>query len=156
MMGGNIWVKSEYGKGSSVFFTIKYLRGRTKRLQAIYQARNAEHMMAMLNQAREDYLRAVSISPDDRELLAELATAQMDCGQSEQALATWQTVQNMYSQGGEPTEVLIGKTEVLLALQRFEEANASLAALQQRGLDNSEAGRRLHAMMAASQENRRQ
>ena len=123
------------------------LRGRTKWLQASRQAGYTEHTIAMLHQAREDYFRAVSLSPNNRELLTELATIQMNCGQPEQALATWQTLQNLYPQGGEPNEVLIGKTETLMILQRFHEAESHLTAIRQRGLENSEAGQRLQAMI---------
>ena len=123
------------------------LRGRAKRLQASQQAGYTEHMAAVLHQAREDYLRAVSLSPNNRELLAELAAVQMGCGQPEQALATWLTLQSLYPQGGEPDEVLIGKTETLSVLRRFNEAESNWATIQQRGLENSEAGQRLQAMI---------
>jgi len=123
------------------------LRGKTKRLQAYQHAGYVEHTMAMLHQAREDYLRAVSLSPNNRELLTELATVQMSCGQPEQALATWLTLQNLYPQGEEPNEVLIGKTETLMVLERFDEAELNLTAIRQRGLENTESGRRLHAMI---------
>ena len=129
------------------------LRGRAMRLQAIHQMGNTEYALEMLRQARGDYLRAVSLSPNDCDLLSELATVQMDCGQHEQALATWQTVQNCYSHGGEPTAVLIGKTETLMALRRFDEAAMNLVAIRERGLGHSEAGQRLHEMMMAAQEN---
>jgi len=125
------------------------LRGRAKRLQASQQAGHVGHAMAMLHQAREDYFRAVSLSPNNRELLAELATIQMSCGQPEQALATWQTLQSLYPQGGEPNEVLIGKTETLTVLRRFDEVESNLTAIRQRGLENSEAGQRLQAMIGA-------
>ena len=125
------------------------LRGRAKRLQANQQAGFVEHAMAMLHQAREDYLRAVSLSPNNRELLAELATVQMSCGQPEQALATWLTLQSLYPQGGEPHEVLMGKTETLMVLRRFDEAETNLIAIRQRGLEDTEAGQRLQAMITA-------
>jgi len=125
------------------------LRGRAKRLQATQQAGYVEHTTAMLHQTREDYFRAVSLSPNNRELLAELATIQMSCVQPEQALATWQTLQSLYPPGSEPNEVLIGKTETLTILQRFDEAEANLVAIRQRGLENSEAGQRLQAMIGA-------
>jgi len=127
------------------------LRGRVKRLQATHQAGYAEHSAAVFQQAREDYLRAVSLSPNDRELLAELAAVQMSCRQPEQALATWLTIQSLYSQGGEPAEVLLGKTETLLILQRFDEAETSLVSIRQRGLEHSEGGQRLQEMMTAAQ-----
>jgi len=124
------------------------LRGRAKRLQANRQG-GSEHAMTMLHRAREDYLRAVSLSPNNRELLAELATVQMSCQQPEQALATWLTLQSLYPQGSEPNEVLIGKTETLTVLRRFDEAEINLIAIRQRGLEQSEAGQRLQAMIGA-------
>jgi len=127
------------------------LRGKARRLQAIHLAKHTEHTAAMFHQAREDYLRAVSLFPNHRELLAELAVVQMDCGQPEQALATWLTLQNLYPQGGEPDDVLLGKTETLMILRRFDEAETNLAAIRLRGLANSESGRRLQAMMSATQ-----
>ena len=125
------------------------LRGRAKRLQASQQAGYVEHTLAMLHQSREDYLRAVSLSPNDRELLAELAAVQMSCRQPEQALATWLALQSLYPQGSEPNEVLIGKTETLMILQRFDEAQTNLVTIQQRGLEHTEAGQRLQAMVTA-------
>ena len=125
------------------------LRGKAKRLQANQQAGYTEHAVAMFHQAREDYLRAVSLSPNNKELLAELAAVQMNCGQPEQALATWLTLQNLYPQGGEPHEVLIGKTETLTVLRRFDEAESNLITIRQRGLEDTEAGQRLQAMIMA-------
>ena len=123
------------------------LRGRAKRLQANQQAGYVEHSLAMLHQAREDYLRAVSLSPNNRELLTELAVVQMSCRQPEQALATWLTLQSLYPQGSEPNEVLIGKTETLMVLRRFDEAESNFLAIRQRGLEHSEIGQRLQAMI---------
>ena len=131
------------------------LRGRAKRSQAIHEAGYAEHTAAMLNQAREDYIRAVSLASDNGELLAELATVQLDCGQPEQALATWLSVQSLYPQGGEPSEVLIGKTETLVALQRFDEVATNLMALRQRRLEGAEMEQRLQRIMTAAQGNMR-
>jgi tetratricopeptide (TPR) repeat protein len=131
------------------------LRARTRRLRATHEAGYAEHTAAMFHQAREDYLRAVSLAPNDRELLAELAAVQMSCGQPEQALATWLSVQSLYPQG-EPNEVLIGKTETLTMLRRFDEAEMNLTVMRQRGLGNSEAERRLQAMMTTGRQARSQ
>jgi len=127
------------------------LRGRAKRLQATQQAGYTEHAMAMLHQSREDYLRAISLAPNDRGLLAELAEVQMCCGQPEQALATWLTVQSLYPQGQEPNEVLIGKTETLMMLRRFDEVEMNLAAMRQRGLGDTNVERRLQEMMTAKE-----
>ena len=127
------------------------LRGRAKWLQASQQAGYIEHTLAILHIAREDYFRAISLSPNNRELLTELAMVQMGCGQPEQALATWLTLQNLYPPGGEPNEVLIGITETLAVLQRFGDAELNLLAIRQRGLEHTESGRRLQAIITANQ-----
>ena len=126
------------------------LRGRAKYRQTIHQAGYTEQTAAMLHQAREDYLRAVSLLPNDRELLAELAAVQMGCGQPEQALATWLTVQSLYPQGSEPADVLIGKMETLKVLRRFDEAETSLAEIRQRGLEQFETGRQFPEITTAT------
>jgi len=130
------------------------LRGRAKRLQATHQAGSAEHTSAtqillMLHEACADYLRAVSLAPHDTGLLIELAALQMSCGQPEQAWATWLTIQSFYPQGSEPYEVLIGKTETLTALRRFDEAERTLAAIRQRGLVNRDTEQQIQEMMTA-------
>ena len=123
------------------------LRGKAKYRLATQRAGFNENTLAMLHEARDDYLRAVSLAPNDSALLVELAAVQMSCGQPEQALATWLTIQNLYSQGSEPHEVLIGKTETLAMLQRFDEAEATLATIRQRGLATPEIERRLQETM---------
>jgi tetratricopeptide (TPR) repeat protein len=127
------------------------LRGKALWLLATHQTSDAEQTAAMLQQAREDYLRAVPLAPNDRELLAELATIQMRCGQPEQAWATWQTVQSLYPQGSEPADVLFGKAETLTVLRRFDEARTNLTAIRQRGQGNPETERKLQEMMTAAQ-----
>jgi hypothetical protein len=62
----------------------------------------------------------------------------------------------MYPRGGEPVEVLIGKTEALLMLHRLEEAELSLAAIRRRGgLENFYAVQRLQEMIVAQVQERR-
>jgi tetratricopeptide (TPR) repeat protein len=111
------------------------LRGRAKQWETLRANGKKVFDAEKLHEAREDYLRAVSLAPNDKELLTELASIQMRCGQPEQALATWLSVQSLYPQGGEPAEVLIGKTETLTMLHRFDEAEACLSAMRQRGLE---------------------
>ena len=128
------------------------LRGRAKWMQATHQAGYAEHTLAVLHEARNDYLRAVSLAPNDAELLTELAVLQMSCGQPEQALATWLSVQNLYPQGGEPQEMLLGKMETLTSLQRFDEAESTMLTMRRRRMSNPEAERRLQETMTAAKE----
>jgi hypothetical protein len=77
----------------------------------------------------------VSLAPNDKDILVELATVQMRCRQPEQALATWLSVQSLYPKGEEPDAVLVGKTETLTMLRRFDEAELCLSAMRQRGLE---------------------
>jgi tetratricopeptide (TPR) repeat protein len=131
------------------------LRGRAKYMLATHRAGPTGHTLsertlAMLHEARADYLRAVSLAPNDSALLVKLATVQMRCGQPEQALATWLTIQNLYPQGSEPQEVLVGKTTTLAMLRRFDEAETTLAAIRQRGLATPELEWRLQETMIAA------
>ena len=116
------------------------LRGRARNLQATRQGKPTENTVEMLHRAREDYLRAVSLAPNDKELLAELAAIQMNCGQPEQALATWLSVQCLYPQGSEPDDVIFGKTETLKMLHRFDEAESCFSAMKQRENKKEESG----------------
>jgi tetratricopeptide (TPR) repeat protein len=125
------------------------LRGRVRRLQAERLSENSERVLTMFHQSREDFLRAVSLSPNDRELLPELAAVQMRCGQNEQALATWLSVQSLYPQGGEPTEVLLGKANTFLSLRRFDEAVVCLTDVRQREPNDMETARILNEILAA-------
>jgi len=125
------------------------LRGTAKYMIATHRPAPAERTLAMFHEARNDYLRAVSIAPNDGALLVRLASAQVRCGQPEQALAALLTAQSLYSQGNEPHEVLLGKTETLAMLHRFDEAQAVLATMRQRGQANPEMERRLHETMMA-------
>ena len=109
------------------------LRGRAKKVEA-HHAEHNEHTLAMLNEAHEDYLRAISLSPGHAGLLSELASIQMNCGQPEQALATWLTLQNLYPQGAEPMEVMLGKMETLTALNRLDEVEKIKMAVREQGM----------------------
>jgi tetratricopeptide (TPR) repeat protein len=110
------------------------LRGRAKRLSATHAEEGDAMLSEALHSACEDYLRAVSLAPNDKGLLVELAKLQMWCGQPEQALATWLSVQSLYPKGDEPNEVLIGKTETLTMLRRFDEAEACRLQAMGRGV----------------------
>jgi tetratricopeptide (TPR) repeat protein len=105
----------------------------------------------MLNQAKNDYLRAISLAPNDRELLPELAVTQMRCGQPEQALATWLSLQNSFPQGAEPTDFLHCKADTLAALQRFDEAAACLNVIRQREPERPDIEQRYREILAQTQ-----
>ena len=86
-------------------------------------------------QAQTDYYTALGLFPDDKEkrvMLKELAQLQMFYGGPEHALATWQHLEEMYSQGNEPTELFTGKAEAYLALKRVDDAIDYLTKAQQR------------------------
>jgi tetratricopeptide (TPR) repeat protein len=100
------------------------LRGKAGWLLASKQ-RNSdspEKVKQYLFQSRNDYYRALSLSPNNKEILPELAAVQMICSQPEHALATWQNLQELFPKGSEPTDLLRGKAEAFIALHRFDEA----------------------------------
>ncbi len=84
------------------------------------------------DQARNDYYRALSLSPNNRGVLPELAMLQMRRNEPEYALATWQNLQELYPPGAEPTDVLQGKAEAYLAMNRLADAADCLLAAQRR------------------------
>ncbi|MDR0336812.1 MAG: tetratricopeptide repeat protein [Planctomycetaceae bacterium] len=104
-------------------------------------------------QARNDYYRALSFSPNDRELLPELAAVQMICRQPEHALATWQHLQDLFPKGSEPADLFRGKAEALIALQRFDEAIQSLNLAKQREPEHPEIEQRIREVLAMTQKN---
>ena len=76
----------------------------------------AEETAKAFDQARNDYYRALSLSPDNRSILPELAALQMRRNEPEYALATWQNLQDLYPPGSEPTNILQGKANAYQAL----------------------------------------
>ncbi|MDR2117150.1 MAG: tetratricopeptide repeat protein [Planctomycetaceae bacterium] len=112
-----------------------------------------EKIQQNLVQAKNDYYRALSFSPNNRDLLPELAAVQMICGQPEHALATWQHLQELFPKGGEPADLFRGKAEALIALQRFDEAIQCLNSAQQREPEHPEIEQRLREVIAAAQKN---
>ena len=58
----------------------------------------AEETAKAFDQVRNDYYRALSLSPNNRSILPELAMLQMRRHEPEYALATWQNLQELYAQ----------------------------------------------------------
>ncbi|MDR1271007.1 MAG: tetratricopeptide repeat protein [Planctomycetaceae bacterium] len=112
-----------------------------------------EKVQEYMVQARNDYYRALSFSPNDRDLLPELAAIQMICRQPEHALATWQHLQDLFPKGSEPADLLRGKAEALIALRRFEEAIQCLNTARQREPEHPEIEQRIREVIAMTQKN---
>ena len=93
---------------------------------------SVEETAKAFDQARNDYYRALSLSPSNRNILLELASLQMRRNEPEYALATWQNLQELYPLGSEPTYVLQGKADAYLAMDRTVDAAACLLIAQQR------------------------
>lgn len=98
---------------------------------------------AAMENAKNDFYRALSLAPDNREILPELAAVQMYCGQPEHALATWQKLQGYHQPGAEPVDLLRGKAEALIALHCFDEAMDCLNVARQREPGREEIGQRI-------------
>jgi tetratricopeptide (TPR) repeat protein len=129
------------------------LRGKAGWLLAVGQ-RNSdspEKVEQYMIQAKNDYYRALSLSPNNREILPELAAVQMDCGHPELALAAWQNLQEFFPKGAEPTDLLCGKAEVFIALRRFDEAVNCLEIVRQREPERHEIEQRLREIAAMVQ-----
>jgi len=102
----------------------------------------------LLDLARNDYYRALSLSPNNRDILPELATLQMRRNEPEYALATWQNLQDLYQPGNVPTGVLHGKADAYIAMNRLSDAADCLADIQQRTPNDPNILRKLQSLEA--------
>ncbi len=109
-----------------------------------------EESAEALKKARNDYYRALSLSPNNREVLPDLAMLQMRRNEPESALATWQNLQELYPPGNEPADVLQGKAEAYHAMGRMKDAVNALAAARQRVPNDPNIARRLQEFEAMS------
>lgn len=103
-------------------------------------------------QSRNDYYRALSLSPDNRDILPELAAVQMLCGQPEHALATWQSLQELFPPDAVPADLLRGKAEAYIALSRFDDALSALHEARGREPNRPEIEQRLREVIALTQQ----
>ncbi|MDR1478440.1 MAG: tetratricopeptide repeat protein [Planctomycetaceae bacterium] len=77
--------------------------------------------------SRNDYYRAISIDPQNRNILADLAKIQLLAGQPEHSLVTLQNLQDQYPPDSLPPELLYHKAQAYTALGKHEDANHCLA-----------------------------
>jgi tetratricopeptide (TPR) repeat protein len=82
--------------------------------------------------ALNDYHKAISLCPKDRELLSELATLQGELGQPERALATWHSVSRLWPIDQEPKHVVFGRGEAYMAMRQYHLACDQFADANQR------------------------
>jgi Flp pilus assembly protein TadD len=87
-----------------------------------------EKMREQITQSRNDYYRAISIDPQNRNILADLAKVQLLAGQPEHSLVTLQNLQDQYPPDSLPPEVLYYKAQAYTALKKYDDANHCIAA----------------------------
>jgi len=83
-------------------------------------------------QALADYHRALGYTPNDRQILREVALLHQESNRPQRALATFHILADTYSPGEEPQEVLYLSGLTQMALGRYESAAASLSAAARR------------------------
>ena len=83
-----------------------------------------------LQPALDDYYKAISLCPKNKELLSELATLQMTMKRPEQALATWHSVGKLYQE--EPQHVVFGRGDAYMAMKQYHLASDQFALANQR------------------------
>ncbi|MDR0609707.1 MAG: tetratricopeptide repeat protein [Planctomycetaceae bacterium] len=128
-----------------------WLLAAGQQLTELQRDESPEKIQQYMIQARNDYYRALSFSPNNRDLLPELAAVQMICRQPEHALATWQNLQDLFPKGAEPADLLRGKAEALIALQRFDEAIHCLHIAHQHEPERPEIQQRIREIIAMTQ-----
>ena len=116
---------------------------------------STEETTKAFDQARNDYYRALSLSPNNRSVLPELAMLQMRRNEPEYALATWHNLQELYPPGCEPTDVLQGKAEAYLAMNRLPDAADCLLTAQRQMPNDPNILRQLQKLEAAKASVRR-
>ncbi|MCL2623938.1 MAG: tetratricopeptide repeat protein [Planctomycetaceae bacterium] len=85
-----------------------------------------------LEPALNDYHKAISFCPKDRELLSELAALQSEMGQPERALATWHSAGRLWPPNQEPLQVVFGRGNAYMAMQQYHLACDQFALANQR------------------------
>ncbi|MDR2171590.1 MAG: hypothetical protein LBP59_15720 [Planctomycetaceae bacterium] len=90
-----------------------------------------EKLHEQILKSRNDYYRAISIDPDNRNILGDLAKVQLLAGQPEHSLVTLQNLQEQYPPDALPEEVLRCKAQAYIALKKYDEANRCLAAVKE-------------------------
>jgi tetratricopeptide (TPR) repeat protein len=91
-----------------------------------------------LPQALADFQRALGYSPDDRQILLDVAEVYRQMDRPQRALETLQQLAETYSPGEEPQNVLYLQGLACLALERHDDAIESLSAAAVRGKSSPE------------------
>ncbi len=104
-------------------------RGRGDQLLA---AGRADQARAAYVHALNDLHRAAGYDPTDRQTMGETAAVYRSLGQPQRALESMQSLAETYSPGEEPQQVLYLTGLDYMALQRYDDAAASLTAALKR------------------------
>ncbi|MDO5581539.1 MAG: tetratricopeptide repeat protein [Planctomycetia bacterium] len=102
-----------------IYLDPKKFEGWIVRANACWQLGKKEEALA-------DYQRGLYLSPDNRDILWQLAHLQNSIGSFDRALATWQHLGRLYPVNTEPPEVLYGKAEAYYHLKRHQDAAENL------------------------------
>lgn len=87
---------------------------------------NACWQLGKKDEALADYQRGLYLSPDNRDILWQLAHLQNSIGSFDRALATWQHLGRLYPVNTEPPDVLFGKAAAYYHLGRYQDASENL------------------------------
>lgn len=132
-------------------------REKATQIQTLGQTETALQLLEQSNQhlkqAKNDFYRALSYATamDSREILPELAAVQMRSGQPNQALASWQNLQELFPPDVIPTDLLRGKAEAYIAMSRFDDALDCLRSAQRQEPHRMEIAQRLQETLAMTQ-----
>ena len=78
------------------------------------------------------YHKAISLAPKNAELITELAKLYEEMRQPERALLTWQKASLFYQPDEEPIQIVTGRGNAYMAMQRYHEAVEQYTIAQQR------------------------
>jgi len=105
-----------------------------------------------LQQALNDYHKAISLNAKDPVILSELASLQEALGMPDRALVTWQSVGRLYPPDQEPQHVVLGRGNAYMAMRLYHEAGDQFTLANKRWPQNVETYFRLtEAKLACGQ-----
>ncbi len=87
---------------------------------------NAQWQLGRKEKALADYQRALTCSPDDRDILWQLAHLEDNMDKPDRALATWQHLARAYPIGAVPPDIFYGIANSCYRLKRLQDATDHL------------------------------
>ena len=107
---------------SALNFSEKVIEFAPKRPEGWALRGNVYWQLGKTEDALADYHKALHYSPDDRDLLWQMAILENQAGLYDRSLSTWQRLGRLYPGNREPAEILCGKAFACRKMKRYQES----------------------------------